>query len=67
METKKENEVDVNIEVVENGPFIITGNIVFTDLKRGITITDSEIKICRCTRSANKPFCDDSCKKKSWF
>jgi CDGSH-type Zn-finger protein len=61
---KKEIEVGAHIEVIENGPLKITGNIVFTDLKRGITITDSEIYICRCTRSSNKPFCDESHKLK---
>jgi CDGSH-type Zn-finger protein len=65
MEIKNEIEVEGHIEVVDNGPYKITGNILFTDLKRGIAITDSEISICRCTRSANKPFCDSSCKNKS--
>ena len=65
MELSNENKAIANVEVIDNGPIKITGNIVFTDLKRGITITDSEIFICRCSKSDNKPFCDGShgCKK----
>jgi CDGSH-type Zn-finger protein len=65
MELSNEKEVKTHVEVIDNGPLRITGNIVFTDLKRGITITDSEIFICRCSKSNNKPFCDAShgCKK----
>jgi CDGSH-type Zn-finger protein len=65
MELKNEIVPDGHIEVIEDGPLKITGNIVFADLKRGITITGSEINICRCTRSSNKPYCDGSCKNKS--
>jgi CDGSH-type Zn-finger protein len=60
MELKNDKEVDAHIEVIEHGPLIIKGNFVLTDLKRGITLTETEIHICRCTRSTNKPFCDDS-------
>lgn len=67
MENKKGNDPDTHIEIVVNGPLVVTGNFVFADLKRGITITESEVKICRCTRSSNKPFCDSSCKRQSWI
>jgi CDGSH-type Zn-finger protein len=66
MEHKKDNEPGAHIEVIDRGPLKITGNIVFTDFKRGITITDSEIIICRCNKSANKPFCDGSHENKSF-
>jgi CDGSH-type Zn-finger protein len=60
MEPTNDKEINARVEVKENGPLKITGNIVFTDLKRGITLTESEVYICRCTKSNNQPFCDGS-------
>lgn len=46
------------IEVIENGPLKITGKINLTDSKRGVNTEVKEIYLCRCGRSANKPYCD---------
>jgi len=48
------------VEVIDNGPVKITGQIVLRDLKKDITVTLTEVNLCRCGRSCNKPYCDDS-------
>jgi CDGSH iron-sulfur domain-containing protein 3 len=59
----KENKSKAIVEVVEFGPLVITGNFVVKDLQRNKEYAQGEIRLCRCGKSANKPFCDDSCKK----
>ena len=63
MEENKEKKSQATIEVVEFGPLKITGNFIVKDLKRGTESSPGEILLCRCGKSANKPFCDDSHKK----
>jgi hypothetical protein len=63
MENKKEYKSQATIEVLDNGPIKITGNIIITDSKRDIVDKPQEVWLCRCGRSANKPYCDDSHKK----
>jgi len=63
MEQKKENLSHAVIEVIENGPLKITGNILLRDLKRDTIGKPEEISICLCGKSGNKPYCDDSHKK----
>jgi CDGSH iron-sulfur domain-containing protein 3 len=48
------------VEVIDNGPVKITGQIVLRDLKKDFTGTLTEVSLCRCGRSCNKPYCDDS-------
>lgn len=60
---KKENQEGTKVDVVENGPLKITGNFILKDLKRDSETTSHEVFLCRCGRSGNKPFCDDSHKK----
>lgn len=48
------------IEIIEDGPIKITGNILLSDYKRDIMDSPEETFLCRCGRSKNKPFCDDS-------
>ena len=60
MEEKKENKPVALIEVIESGELKITGNFIIKDLKRDTEIAPGEIRLCRCGKTANKPFCDDS-------
>jgi CDGSH iron-sulfur domain-containing protein 3 len=56
-----ENENKENIiEVIDDGPLRITGSITLHDQKRGINTTVNEIYLCRCGRSSNSPYCDES-------
>lgn len=63
MEENKENKSKVVVEVIEFGPLKITGNFIIKDLQRNTESAPGEIRLCRCGRSENKPYCDDSCKK----
>jgi hypothetical protein len=63
MEEKKDFKPQAIVVVEDNGPIRITGNILLRDSKRDITDNPEEIFLCRCGRSQNKPFCDESHKK----
>ncbi len=63
MENNQEKKPETVVEVIEGGPLKITGNIFFQDIKRDISVNVPELYLCRCGRSCNKPFCDDSHKK----
>ena len=63
MEDKKEFKPQAIIEVIDNGPVKITGRIVMRAGKRDITDKSAEVYLCRCGRSQNKPYCDESHKK----
>jgi CDGSH-type Zn-finger protein len=60
MEETKENRTEALIEVIEAGPLKITGNFIIKDLKKGEETSPGEIWLCRCGKSANKPYCDRS-------
>ena len=64
MEEKKENKSQAEIEVINSGPLRITGNFILKDLQRDKESVPGEVFLCRCGRSANKPFCDESHKKR---
>ena len=64
MEEKKQFKSQAIIEIIESGPIKITGNIIIKDMKRGTEESPKEVWLCRCGKSENKPFCDDSHKKK---
>ena len=63
MEQKKDFKSQATIEVLESGPIKITGNILLRDSKRDIMESPEEVYLCRCGRSQNKPYCDESHKK----
>jgi CDGSH-type Zn-finger protein len=60
MEEKKENKSQAIVKVIEFGPLKITGNFILKDLKRDTENSPGEVWLCRCGRSGNKPFCDES-------
>jgi CDGSH iron-sulfur domain-containing protein 3 len=63
MEEKKDKAPATRIEIIEFGPIKITGNFRLKDLKRDKEESLHEVWLCRCGKSANKPYCDDSHKK----
>jgi CDGSH iron-sulfur domain-containing protein 3 len=63
MEEAKEKKTQAIVEVIDFGPLKITGNFLLKDVKRNTEDTPGEIWLCRCGKSANKPFCDESHKK----
>lgn len=51
-------EVDTKVEVLENGPLLVHGNLAVT-LKDGSTESQTRTTaFCRCGASLNKPYCD---------
>ena len=58
MENNQEKKITTVVEIVDEGPLIITGNIAVQDVKRDLTEYAGELYLCRCGRSINKPFCD---------
>ncbi len=60
MEQNQDNKFQAAVEVTDFGPLKITGNFIIKDLKRDTEVSVSEVLLCRCGRSSNKPFCDDS-------
>lgn len=56
---------DCEIRFRDNGPIVIEGVIVLKDAKGGVFDLSgrTQIALCRCGNSQNKPFCDGSHKK----
>ena len=56
---------DVEIKVRDNGPYKVTGPVRLIDPDGNEFSFDSSrpIVLCRCGRSATKPFCDSSHKE----
>jgi len=48
------------IEVTAHGPYIVTGGIELVDPEHGGRTVAARYLLCRCGRSADKPFCDGS-------
>lgn len=47
------------IDIPENGPFLVKGTVKYTDAKGNKIATEKEVvALCRCGASKNKPFCD---------
>jgi hypothetical protein len=63
MEENKKNKPQAIIEVIDFGPLKITGNFLLKDLKRDKEDSPGEVWLCRCGKSGNKPYCDDSHKR----
>jgi CDGSH-type Zn-finger protein/uncharacterized Fe-S cluster protein YjdI len=43
-----------------NGPFAVRGDIEVRDASGTLLLRDTRVALCRCGRSANRPFCDNS-------
>jgi CDGSH-type Zn-finger protein len=60
MDEIKQNKPQVIVEMMDSGPIKITGKIHINDMQRGSEEFSTEILLCRCGKSSNKPYCDDS-------
>ncbi|MEI6047800.1 MAG: CDGSH iron-sulfur domain-containing protein [Bacteroidota bacterium] len=63
MEENKEHKSQAIIEVIDYGPLKITGNFLIKDIKRDTEDSPGEVWLCRCGKSGNKPYCDESHKR----
>jgi uncharacterized Fe-S cluster protein YjdI len=59
--TVKKKAKFARVQILKNGPALITGNFIVRDQKRKkIKIENEVVAICRCGGSKKKPFCDGS-------
>ncbi|MEY2550988.1 MAG: hypothetical protein QOG12_1132 [Verrucomicrobiota bacterium] len=49
---------DVTIEIIENGPYIVTGQVELKDGGGNVYPEKKRMALCRCGASTTKPFCD---------
>ena len=49
---------DVTIEVIQNGPYIVKGDVGLTDSDGNKFQVEKRMALCRCGASTTKPFCD---------
>jgi len=57
--TKKNTATYARIQVVKNGPLLVSGNFLIRDIhKKKIKIDHPLVSLCRCGKSRKKPFCD---------
>ena len=54
----------VTIRPLKNGPYEVSGKPELRDFEgAAYTVDEDPVYLCRCGRSANKPFCDGMHKK----
>lgn len=49
---------DATIQILRNGPYIVTGSVTLTDANGKKVETTEKFALCRCGASTKKPFCD---------
>lgn len=58
---------EVVIKVRDRGPYKVTGPVTLVDADGNRWATgDATIALCRCGRSATKPFCDRAHRDSGW-
>ena len=62
-EDNSTTEVESIVEVSENGPLLVYGNITVKDSAGNETKKHKVTAFCRCGASSNKPYCDGSHRK----
>lgn len=51
------------VTAIENGPLMIEGHFMVKGVDGNLLPPADKVFLCRCGKSANKPFCDGSHKK----
>ncbi len=59
-------ETKTKIEVLENGPLLVHGEITVIDSKGKETQKNKATAFCRCGGSENKPYCDGTHRKNNF-
>ena len=59
---KEDSMADISVQVLDNGPLLVTGEFDLQDGSGGGMTKDEgrPIALCRCGQSDDKPFCDGS-------
>lgn len=55
-----QQESSTKIQIMENGPALISGDFSITDIDGNNLPKADTIALCRCGNSSNMPFCDGS-------
>ncbi|MFL0268998.1 CDGSH iron-sulfur domain-containing protein [Candidatus Clostridium radicumherbarum] len=55
---------NVKIQAIDDGPFMVKGEVEIVDGEGNTMDTKEECYLCRCGLSKNKPYCDGSHKDK---
>lgn len=50
----------VEVKATDGGPFLLTGDVCVVGPEGDVLREGAKIALCRCTKSANAPFCDGS-------
>ena len=53
----------LSIKPIDNGPLLLSGNITMVNGSGRVAWAGTEVALCRCGASENKPFCDGSHKE----
>ncbi|HLK14134.1 MAG TPA: CDGSH iron-sulfur domain-containing protein [Fimbriimonadaceae bacterium] len=53
-------DAESTVRVTADGPLHVRGQINFLDPNEDVVFTETRVALCRCGKSKNKPFCDDS-------
>jgi uncharacterized Fe-S cluster protein YjdI len=51
---------ETKVQVVADGPLFLRGNIKIVGENGNVIRESTRVALCRCGKSANKPFCDNS-------
>lgn len=62
-EKEPAGQAAVEIRVLKDGPFIVSGPVSLLDSDSNPIRTEEKVALCRCGASGNKPFCDGAHKK----
>ena len=55
---------EVRIKILKDGPYEVSGPVDILDAGgNAVTQSDDPVYLCRCGRSASKPFCDGTHRK----
>lgn len=67
MNNEEKNQPSVNVETIvevsQNGPLLVYGNIKIKDKDGNETVKNKVTAFCRCGQSSNKPYCDGTHRK----
>lgn len=58
VEQKSDDESLTKIQIIQNGPALISGDFVITDIDGTKIAKADNIVLCRCGKSSSLPFCD---------
>jgi CDGSH-type Zn-finger protein len=65
--TAREDMTSIKLTATPDGPFRLEGQVtIFDRERRPIPDRGAPVFLCRCGRSADKPFCDGSHARTGW-